>query len=85
MRRRTTSWERPAPDLSLDDLARFYTPLTWPEIKAIEPRRRTMWWRLAILNADEYGLGLLRWVKRARAWTLTDRGRQIVEKNRSVH
>ena len=78
-------WDRPAPELSPADLAFFFAPLTWPEIKALKPFRRPNWWRAAVLSADEWGTGLLRWIKHDKAWTLTDKGRRFVERARIVH
>lgn len=64
--------------LSVSQLAKFATPLTWDEIVQIQPEMPKSWWRHAVIDADEYGRGLLRWIPRLQAWTLTDRGRSVV-------
>lgn len=78
-------WERPPPTLSVADLAFFFKPLTWPEIKSLHPFRRPNWWRAAVLGADECGTGLLEWIKHRKAWTLSVKGREFVERERIVH
>lgn len=64
--------------LSATQLAKFATPLTWTEICALEPWMPRTWWRYAVLDADEHGRGLLRWLPHRKAWALTDRGRSVV-------
>jgi hypothetical protein len=53
-------------------LARFLRPLTWPEIRAIDPRIPKFWWTYAVGNAEDRGL--LRWLRERRAWILTEAG-----------
>jgi hypothetical protein len=63
--------------LSPRQLAAFAVPLTWPEIHALEPVMPKSWWRHAVIDADEYGRGLLRWLPDREAWVLTERGRSV--------
>jgi len=62
--------------LSAGTLARFCTPLTWPEILRLERRPRALWWTYAVGDAEDRGL--LRWMRDRRAWVLTDAGRELV-------
>lgn len=64
--------------LSLAQLAYFTEPRTWAEILTLEPWRTEAWWRTAIIDADEYGRGLLTWLPEAKGWRLSARGREVV-------
>jgi len=62
--------------LDAGTLARFATPLTWPEILRLERRPRELWWTHAVGDAEDRGL--LRWLPARHAWMLTDAGREAV-------
>lgn len=62
--------------LDAGTLARFATPLTWPEILRLERRSRELWWTHVIGDAEDRGL--LRWDRQRSAWALTDAGREHV-------
>lgn len=66
------------PVLGLGTLARFATPLTWAQIRALIPQQRRLysadWWRQAVMQAEDDGH--LRWT--GEGWTLTDAGRALV-------
>jgi hypothetical protein len=66
----------PEPRLLPGTLARFARGLGWPEILAITDGRGASWWRDAVGDAEDRGL--LRWDRKARAWRLTDDGRELV-------
>lgn len=72
--------------LSEEQLRFFAEPRTWPEILAFEPRAPEEWWRTAIIEADQFGLGLLLWAAHLKAWGLSARGREVAglksERNR---
>lgn len=71
------------PKLSAVHLAHFGEPRTWAEILALEPRLRVGQWRAGVVDADEWGLGLLQWLRpatpkerrsRSGRWVLTAAG-----------
>lgn len=64
--------------LTPDHLTHFVAPLTWPQILAIDPTRTESWWTDAIIEADEYGRGLIRWDKSTSTWVLTEIGCEAV-------
>ena len=76
------------PILTAAHLVHFATPKTWPEILTLTPRMSSTRWREAIVDADEYGFGLLQFVvgvpvtgeRRSRRgwWVLTDKGRELL-------
>lgn len=79
------------PILTVELLAQFATPKTWPEILALDPTMTRSEWRDAIVDADteERGLGLLTWRTNAQwergVWTLTDKGRDYIARRRGDH
>lgn len=65
-----------AAEMPTGTLARFARPLTWPQILALDPKTRELWWTYAIGNAEDRKL--LRWLPRHEAWVLTEAGRAAV-------
>lgn len=82
------------PLLTVEQLAQFATPKTWAEIFQLQPRMLKKHWRAAIVDADEFGFGLLTRLRhkpngdgspepsrsRRGAWVLSDEGRAYVER-----
>lgn len=66
--------------LSWTHLSHFTQPRTWKEIADLEPVLGSSHWRAGIVDGEIRGL--LCWLKKRRAWVLTDRGRELVVRNR---
>lgn len=66
------------PSMTDEQLANFATPLSWPQILAIDPTKAALWWTDAVIEADEYGRGLIRWDKVTNTWVLTEVGYERV-------
>ena len=63
--------------MTLAQLARFDAPLRWPDILGGDTaHENAVRWRALVTRAEIDGL--LRWVRCAGAWTLTDAGREAV-------
>lgn len=64
--------------LTDDQLRLFREPRGWRTIVTTPGARYgdDLWWRSAVMDADELGRGLLRWEKETRRWGLSERGRK---------
>ncbi len=66
----------PTPPLTAEELRHFVLPKTWAEIVQITTRPEGSW-RAAIVDADEFGACLLRWLPHRKAWVLTTYGQRV--------
>lgn len=95
-RSRSDATKSRRPILTTAHLEQFEVPRTWNEILTLAPRLSSSKWRKGIVQADEFGSGLLTWLRSAAprgssrapserrvrrgGWVLSEKGRDYVSR-----